>query len=74
MRHSYAVAYKDFPYNNLAREQQVIEKLLHSVMLMRELPLSNIAKDMEQANHLQDVSNQAKRLSLMKAHVLEKNL
>lgn len=74
MRHSYAVAYKDFPYNNLEREQQVIEKLLHSVMLMRELPLSNIAKDMEQANHLQDVSNQAKRLSLMKAHVLEKNL
>jgi hypothetical protein len=74
MRHSYAVAYKDFAYKNLAQEQEVIERLLQSVMLMRELPLSNIVKDIEHANHIQDVSNQAKRLSMLKAHVLEKNL
>lgn len=45
-KHSYAVAYAQFPYDYLVIEQDIIDYLLRKVVLMRELPLVKATKSL----------------------------
>ena len=45
-KHSYAVAYASFPYDQLQEEWEIINFILRKVVMMRELPLVKATKNL----------------------------
>jgi hypothetical protein len=63
--HTFAVAYRDFPYEFTALEQQIIDCILQRAVVLREKPLKDQTDKIMSKIDLRLVANQTRRLKQM---------